>query len=358
MSTVTDHTTTDHTVADQHVTDHAVSDRRAAPRRRGRSRQSESAATTTAPPSLESLLSEVHDTLAATSSDSEAIQAAVDRLFRGLRSIRQATSQRDWQAMIQWGRSQPLCGLVHQDPFTSRAFHKPRGYAGDAVMMDFIYGRQENWPRPAASTLGSAIYEYTTGAPASSGVRERRCYTAGLLDRIGHQREHQHVLALAAGHLREADLSSALRRGRFDRFVALDADANSLREIQQQYGRFGVDPLVANIRRLLTGGLELGSFDLIYTTGLYDYLADSTAKRLTANLFQSLRPGGRLMIANFLPQIRDVGYMEMFMDWHLVYRSRSQMLELADDMKQSEVEEVRVVAESNENVVVMEITRR
>jgi len=29
---------------------------------------------------------------------------------------------------------------VHADPLTYRAFSKPRGYAGDAVMMDHIYG--------------------------------------------------------------------------------------------------------------------------------------------------------------------------------------------------------------------------
>ena len=102
----------------------------------------------------------------------------------------------------------------------------------------------------------------------------------------------------------------------------------------------------------------MGSFDCIYNTGLYDYLPDSTAQRLTENLFDCLRPQGRLVIANFLPEVRDVGYMEMFMDWHLVYRTRSQMLALADNIAQSHVSEIRLVAERNENVVIMEITKR
>ena len=37
----------------------------------------------------------------------------------------------------------PIRDLLHQDPFTYRAFAKPRGYAGDAVMMDYIYGLGE-----------------------------------------------------------------------------------------------------------------------------------------------------------------------------------------------------------------------
>ncbi len=310
------------------------------------------------PPALLGLLDGVHQVLSSPVADTVQVESAVDSLFRGLRSIRSVVPKSQWQEMIQTGREHPLCGLLHQDPFTSRAFHKPRGYAGDAVMMDYIYGREERWPRPQATALGQSIFNYTSGAPASAGVRERRCFIADLLDDLGRQRADQHVLAVAAGHLREAGLSSAIRRGRFERFLAMDADAESLEVIAADYGAYGVEPVAANVRRLLTGRLELGTFDLIYTTGLYDYLADSTARRLTANLFQALRPGGRLVVANFLPQIRDVGYMEMYMDWHLIYRSRGDMLTLADDILQSSVEEIRVIAERNENVVIMELVKR
>src|SRR5690242_11265267 len=34
--------------------------------------------------------------------------------------------------------------LAHQDPFLSRAYDKPRGYAGDAVLLDFIYHHPAN----------------------------------------------------------------------------------------------------------------------------------------------------------------------------------------------------------------------
>ncbi|TWU33179.1 hypothetical protein Q31b_57870 [Novipirellula aureliae] len=307
---------------------------------------------------LKDLLDQVHSELSRENSNAGNINAAVDRLFRGLRSIRETATKDQWKGMIRFGRNHSLCQLVHQDPFTSRAFNKPRGYAGDAVMMDYIYGREEAWGQPEATALGSAIFQYTTGAPASAGVRERRCYVAEMLDRIGREKSDQQVLAVAAGHLREASLSSAIRRNRFERFVAMDADAESLEEIRDAYGRFGVEAVVANIRRMLTGRLDLGTFDLIYTTGLYDYLTDATAKRLTANLFDHVRPGGRLVIANFLPEIRDVGYMEMYMDWHLIYRSRGQMMMLADDLDQASVAEVRIFAENNENVVIMEMTKR
>ena len=307
---------------------------------------------------LRLLLDEIHDDLISPGVEPSRVEAAIDRLFRGLREIRCSTSKEDWNGLIRAGRSHPIRQLVHQDPFTSRAFYKPRGYAGDAVMMDYIYGREEDWTPPPASDLGATIYRYTTDAPASAGVRERRCFVAEMLDELGRTRNDASVLSVASGHLREAGLSLTVRRKRFARFVAMDADPESLEEVRRRYGKHNVETVAANVRRLLTGRIDLGAFDCIYSTGLYDYLADSTAQRLTANLFDSLKPQGRLVIANFLPAVRDVGYMEMYMDWHLVYRTRSQMLALADDIVQSHVSEIRLIAERNENVVIMELTKR
>lgn len=306
---------------------------------------------------LENLLNRVQSEILS-SPGPAGIHLAVDQLCKGLRILRRESSREEWKQLITRGREHSLRRIVHEDPFTRRAFEKPRGYAGDAVMMDFIYSRDEDWPLPDASSTGRAIFQYTTSTPAPQGVRERRCYIANVIDRVAGDTKNQQILSIACGHLREANLSSAVRRGRFSRFVAMDADPESLDEVETRYGRFGIKPIQANVRRMLSGRNDLGTFDLIYTTGLYDYLNDSLARRLTARLFNDLHPGGRLVIANFLPEIRDVGYMEMYMDWHLIYRNRTQMLSLADPILESEVKEIRLRSEDNQNVVFLEIMKR
>ena len=64
---------------------------------------------------------------------------ALDDLFDDLLG-RRREAPAEWPAYGCECLSYPLRELLHQDPFTYRAFSKPRGYAGDAVTMDYIYG--------------------------------------------------------------------------------------------------------------------------------------------------------------------------------------------------------------------------
>jgi extracellular factor (EF) 3-hydroxypalmitic acid methyl ester biosynthesis protein len=281
----------------------------------------------------------------------------IHRLFVECKKLRSHLSVDEWRQRIKVIRESELLSLVHQDPFTHRAFTKPRGYAGDAVMMDFIYSQEENWQRPDASELGHGVFQYTTNAAASAGVRSRREFIAECLDDVARTHASPSALAIACGHLREASMSSAVRRHRFKEFIALDADGDSLQEVDRSYSRYGVRTALADIRKMLTGRLDYGKFDLIYSTGLYDYLNAKTAKKLTGHLFSMLQPGGKLVIANFLPTIDDIGYMEACMDWFLIYRDRFEMMGLTEFIDQSEIDEVTISVEENKNIVFLEVIR-
>ena len=287
------------------------------------------------------------------------VDGGMKELFDGLKLRRETSSDQEWAEIVSMCLHHPIKELVHQDPFTQRAFAKPRGYAGDAVLMDLIYSREEHWPLPEGTTeIGRRIYNYTSAQPASEGVRARREFIANLLDRLVEEIDRPHVLSIASGHLRETMLSSALRRRKLGRMVALDSDTESLERVEDDYGRYGVEVKPAPIRQLLAKKTELGEFDLIYSTGLFDYLQQMTARRLTSAMFDMLRPRGRLVVANFLPNIRDIGYMESFMDWKLIYRTRHEMLDVSSEISQEKIRDIRIFTEENDNIIFLQITKR
>lgn len=292
------------------------------------------------------------------------VRAALDELIPALKERRDFTSDQEWAGYGFVCRKHPICQLIHQDPFTARAFEKPRGYAGDAGILDMIYGPQDSSELQSvldeASDLGRAIYDYTLKMPACAAVRARRAVVAAAIDRVAANTAEPQVMSIGSGYLREAELSQAVREKKLGRLVALDSDTESLGVVDRSYSDCGVEVVAASIRRLLDGDLKLGEFDFIYSAWLFDYLRQSTGQSLVARMYELLRPGGRLLVTNFVPDLRDVGYMEVFMDWELVYRTRQEMMELSRTIPPADVDgcEVRVISDDETQLnLLLEITK-
>lgn len=257
----------------------------------------------------------------------EAAERAVDYLFRQLHIIRRDYEPAAWQRLLEIAQGHPVAGLLHQDPFTRWSFEKPRGYSGDARLLDFIYRHPSVEPDLAgASTLGRAIHAYTSEAPAAAAVRERREILARTVDEAtaacGGGSE---ILTIAGGHLREAALSQALGQGGIARWVALDQDPMSVGTMTRDLRGTAVEAVDGSVKGLLGNAYRLGQFDLVYAAGLYDYLPRSASIRLTRTCLAMLKPGGRFLFANFARGISDDGYMESFMNWPLLLRSEAEV---------------------------------
>ena len=68
------------------------------------------------------------------------IHAAMARLRAMLCSLRAELPRTHWKALGERVRQHPIHQLLLESPFTHRGYAKPRGYAGDAGLMDLIYG--------------------------------------------------------------------------------------------------------------------------------------------------------------------------------------------------------------------------
>lgn len=281
------------------------------------------------------------------------VHTAMGHLRTSLRELRGHLPPDEWSSLGAQGRQHSLHGLLLESPFTRRAYEKPRGYAGDAGLMDLIYGMTAE----DLSPLGGMLYGYEFDSPCFQSVRTRRAVLAREIDSAAAARPAPRVLAVASGHLREIEWSRAARAGRVE-ILALDQDRESLDRIHAAYGDYPVRTIPATIGDLLRRTVRLEGIDLAYAAGLYDYLDADLGRALTATLFRTLAPGGRLLIGNFTTATLDAAFMETFMDWRLVYRTPAEVRALADAIPCDEVAAIEQFCDDNRHVAYMRVVRR
>lgn len=253
--------------------------------------------------------------------------------------LREASGPAWTSQVIPIVRSHSAVQISRDCPLTRHASEWPRGYRGDAGLLDLIYRHE--------SAGGSLLSERTrrlhsaiqAGAPSRS-VRQRRMLLADAIDEAAVASPGAEILSVACGHLREAEWSLALAGAGISRFIAADQDQHSLDQLEADYGdRFPViAPTPLSVRDLLGRKAEtIGRFNLIYAAGLYDYLPDPVARALTERLFGLLHSGGRLLVGNFGTNIPETAFMEAVMDWPLIWRTPVEIAAFAHDLPEFEV---------------------
>lgn len=285
------------------------------------------------------------------------VRAGMDLLMDRLSRLRRAHGAEEWEAVFQGEAIRhPISRLIWQDPFTDHSFRKPRGYPGDAALLDYIYGRT-GIPE-GTSAMGEAIFQVNRDRQAPRSVRSRAQILARAIDETAERFNAPRILSIACGHLREAEMSSAVMEGRVGELIALDQDPLSLAEVEQSYGVKGVRPVQQSVRNIIAGRTDYSDLHLVYAAGLYDYLSDRVAARLTELMFDMLAPGGRLLVANFAPCVEDLGYIESYMGWKLIYREPDQMTALASGIPSSQWKSHRLFWDEHESIIFLEITKR
>ncbi len=284
----------------------------------------------------------------------------IHRLIGSLHEMRRKYHHNVWQELIPIVQNHPVADFFHQDPFTRWSFMKPRGYSGDAQLIDFIYGHPSVADEIAkASPLGKELYGYTSQSPSPVAVRERRDLLTRYVDEIATEKgPGTEILTVAAGHLREANNSVALREKRIKRWVALDQDPLSVGSMVRDFNGTCVEAIDGSVRGLLTKSQTLGKFDFIYAAGLYDYLADKVAIKLTQTCLDMLKPNGVFLFANFSRDVDDDGYMETFMNWALLLRSDVEMWNIINASADRNSVEARVEFGENRHIVYGTIRKR
>ncbi|HEV8550289.1 MAG TPA: PilZ domain-containing protein [Polyangiaceae bacterium] len=230
--------------------------------------------------------------------------------------------------------------LLMQSPWMHRARHKPLGYPGDYEIMNGLYANHFVGPTLFAKGLNLAF----VSTPAAVAVRTRkdqlkREIGAAIDARAGAERTR--ILSIAAGPAQEiyelleerSSLPCPVDIVLFDQDKrALSYSYRRLQKLVTSKWKDQVNLLHLHdsIRHLLRGAAVFaghGAFDLVYSCGLFDYLQMPSAVSLCRSLYSLVAPGGRLYVGNMVPSCASRWVMELHLDWFLVYRERSEMLE-------------------------------
>ncbi|MCY1401441.1 hypothetical protein D9M71_165580 [compost metagenome] len=238
-------------------------------------------------------------------------------------------------------------------PFPARSSR-----AGNAVLIDYLYGINSSVPAQSPARPTEELFRYASSAPAARALRSRRQLLSREIDNCCNRRAGQaRILCVGSGHLREADLAQGLRHGRFREFVAFDSHPPHLQVVEQSYGNLGVRTCLGSFEQLPGGYPGLRDFDLIYCAGLYEQLDDASAAKLTRDLLQRLKPGGRLLLSNFRPGVPNIAYLEGLLDWRPQYRSADALQELLQGIPDEQIGSTRIFHDLGNCVAFLEVIR-
>lgn len=237
--------------------------------------------------------------------------------------------------------------LILESPIGSRAYSKPLGYAGDYQTMLYYY----NNAFEGETAFGRFVHKFFVGEyPLGVGVRTRKELIVDVMER-----EHNRVIArsgpdtsfrvvsLGCGPAREVCDFIARRREWPGSIVwtLIDQEEEALsiayRESRREIGRWSsrghLNLLNLSFVQLLSEGIPLqspGTQDFVFSAGLFDYLRESRAQTLLRALYDLLAEDGIIAVGNAVAPNDYFWATEFLVDWTLLYRTREEMLHLAD----------------------------
>ncbi len=216
--------------------------------------------------------------------------------------------------------------------FAERAFYKPKGYAGDFLMMEMIY---RNIPE-GDGKIGRLIDEWCLKTSAAEAVRKRRELLCTLLgtwcQRLLKPDRPVRILNLACGSNRELfDFLGSFPATERVEALCVDADSEALeftnREVNVFPHRAVIRLMQDNVVKWALGRVRhsFGPMDIIYSSGLTDYLDRRLFEALITRCYEHLSKGGVLIVGNFGDHNPNRAFMDHLLQWKLIHRQGTEL---------------------------------
>ncbi len=285
------------------------------------------------------------------------VEQALARLVANLAAVRSDSAPETWARVTAAARAHPMRGFMHLDPFTLRCYSRLRGQAADAAALDFVLR-----PREIAAPIAdpaAALHQCMIRGQAARALRFRRDGLARAIDEAAARCDRPaRVFAAACGHLRECDVATAFGAKRIGQLVAFDTDPDNCEQVRRDYTNLPIVTYLGSVRELVRGEHLFGDMDLVYCAGLMESLPHPAAAGLTRALFSMLRPRGMLVVTQFLEGLTEAALLETYLDWPMVYRSKTEAVALVQELLPGSVSEWSFVENAERTMGFVTLHRR
>jgi extracellular factor (EF) 3-hydroxypalmitic acid methyl ester biosynthesis protein len=236
-----------------------------------------------------------------------------------------------------------LLPILSKPEINNYIFTKPLGYAGDYIMMNFIYDYYNKFY--GKTSFYKLINFYTCFIPVSQSNLKREEYIKSILKEHFKNKENR-ISSIGCGPARE--LIELLREGVENHeitFNLFDFEKRAIDFIKQELNKIKkkipeklkinfINEHVINIFLKKELKEKLNNQNLIYCIGVFDYLSSRISQRLVKSLYNLLAHHGKLIICNIsLEKSSHRSYYEFLGGWEMFHRSEQELLFWAERLK-------------------------
>ncbi|MBW6477781.1 MAG: class I SAM-dependent methyltransferase [Bacteroidales bacterium] len=214
--------------------------------------------------------------------------------------------------------------ILKSDTLMGHSFIKPLGYSGDYQIIEKMYTSHKS--------LNPELFkwdEFFHWLPAVSAVVNRKGMAVSLLKSLNRktQKARTKVLILGSGPATEVNEYFESVTDNKIYFDLVDFDQRAIEHAEAKNYKY-MDYITFHNKNVLRFSPE-GSYDLIWSAGLFDYFQDKLFVRLLRRFSCSLNDQGEMIIGNFNTSNPSRKIMEVLGDWYLYHRTEEQLINFA-----------------------------
>jgi len=242
-----------------------------------------------------------------------------------------------------------LLPILGEPEINRHIYNKPFGYPGDFLTMNYIYDYHDKYL--GQSTFEKFINHFTCNIPISlSNIARKEFLKSEIKQIIWEKGPGVRIASIASGPARE--MIELVKENKIDvpvNFICFDFEEKALEFVKRELEKIDpnlrknlhvtlVQENIINIIRKPRVKEKLLNQDFIYAFGIYDYLNDIVALRLTHSLLECLNMNGKLIICNAsIEKSSQRAYYEFLGEWHMIYRTQNEMLQWVNKLKPKEI---------------------